>query len=327
MPNALAKLLTEKDVLIADGAMGSTLLQLGLPTGVSGESWNLDHPDLVGKVHLGFADAGSDILLTNTFSANRFHLTQCGLADRLRDLNMAGAAIVREIADKAGRPIVVAGSIGPLGGLLQPLGKRTVAEAEEAFLEQAEALKAGGVDVAWIETQLADNEMDAAIRAVGQAGLAYVATMSFDRAGRTMMGVRPEDAMRRIRTGPSKPLAFGANCGAGPAQMLDSILGLVRGAEGEVAVVAKSNCGLPVVGKDMRTSYSGTPAIMADYACLARDAGARIIGGCCGTTALHVAAMVVALSGCPKGAPPSYEEIERRLGPVRMTVKTAQPAS
>lgn len=319
MPNALAALLARKDVLIADGAMGSSLLKLGLPSGVAGELWNVEHPERVGAVHQGFADAGADILLTNTFGANRFHLGPLGLAERTGELNTAGAAIVRDIADKAGRPIVVAGSMGPLGGLLQPLGKRTVAEAEEAFLEQAEGMMAGGVDLVWIETQMADNELDAAIRAVHQAGLAYVATMSFDRAGRTMMGIRPEDAMRRMRKSACKPLAFGANCGAGPAQMLDTVIALARGAEGEIAVVAKSNCGLPVVDKDMRPSYTGTPAIMADYACLARDAGARIIGGCCGTTAPHLAAMVEALASRPKGSPPSHEEIERRLGPVKAT--------
>jgi methionine synthase I (cobalamin-dependent) len=214
--------------------------------------------------------------------------------------------------------------MGPIGGLLEPLGKRTVAEAEEAFFEQAQALKDGGVDIAWIETVFADNELDAAIRAVQRTGLPYVATMTFDRGGRTMMGIRPEDEMRRIRDSQWKPIAFGANCGVGPAQLIDSVIGLVRGAENEVIVVAKSNCGLPVIDKDMRVSYSGTPEIMGTYAFMARDAGARIIGGCCGTTAQHIKGMVEALSIRKKAAPPTYEDIEGMLGPVKVTTKVGK---
>ena len=321
MSNALTRLLAQKDVVMADGAMGTSLLQLGLANGVAGETWNLEYPDRVKSVHQGFLDAGSDILLTNTFGANRFPLAAHDLAGRVRELNLAGAAIVREVADRAGRPIVVAGDMGPIGGLLAPLGKRTVAEAEEAFFEQAQALKEGGVDIAWIETVFADNELDAAIRAVERAGLPYVATMTFDRAGRTMMGTRPEDEMRRIRDSLWKPVAFGANCGVGPAQLLDSILGLVRGAENEIVVVAKSNCGLPVIDQEMRVSYSGTPEIMGTYACMARDAGARIIGGCCGTTAPHIKAMAEALAARPRAAAPTHEEIEKLLGPVKDTSK------
>lgn len=324
MTNALTRLLDQKEVVIADGAMGTSLLQLGLANGVSGESWNLEHPDRVKSIHQSFVDAGSDILLTNTFGANRFPLASHELADKVRELNLAGARIVREVADRAGRPIVVAGDMGPIGGLLEPLGKRTVAEAEEAFFEQAQALKEGGVDIAWIETVFADNELDAAIRAVQRAGLPYVATMSFDRGGRTMMGIRPEDEMRRIRGSQWKPIAFGANCGVGPSQLIDSVIGLVRGAENEAIVVAKGNCGLPVIDKDMRVSYSGTPEIMGTYACMARDAGARIIGGCCGTTAQHIKGMVEALSSRPKAAPPTYEDIERLLGPVKVTTKAGK---
>lgn len=326
MANALARLLAQKDVVIADGAMGTSLIALGLANGASGELWNVEQAQSIASIHQGYADAGSDILLTNTFGANRYALASHELGERVREINLAAVAIVRAIADRAGRPVVVAGDMGPLGGLLEPLGKRTVAEAEAAFFEQAEALKEGGADVAWIETVIADNELDAAIRAVERAGLPYVATMTFDRGGRTMMGVRPEDAMRRMRSLACKPLAFGANCGVGPGQLLDSVIGLVRGGEGEIAVVAKSNCGLPVLDKDLRTSYSGTPEIMADYACMARDAGARIIGGCCGTTAAHIRHMVDALASRPRGPAPSYAEIESRLGPVKNTAKQAKSA-
>jgi methionine synthase I (cobalamin-dependent) len=232
-------------------------------------------------------------------------------------LNVAGARLARQVADRAPRPIVVAGSMGPTGDVLEPLGPRTADEAETAFFEQASALKEGGVDVAWIETMFADTELDAAIRGAERAQLPYVATMTFDTGGRTMMGVLPGEAMRRIRASSFQPVAFGANCGIGPAQLLDSVMGLVRAASPDVVIVAKSNCGLPVMGDDMRVSYNGTPEVMAQYALLARNTGARIIGGCCGTTAQHVRAMVQAVASRPRRATPSYEEIELLLGKIR----------
>jgi len=247
------------------------------------------------------------------------------LQNRVRELNMAGAALAREIADRAGRTVVVAGSMGPTGDVLEPLGPRTSAEAEEAFHEQADALRAGGADVAWIETMFADNELEAAIRGAARAGLPVVATMTFDTGGRTMMGIKPSDAMRRSKSLPTRPIAFGANCGIGPAQLLDSVLGMAETAVAGDIIVAKSNCGLPTMGDDMKVQYNGTPEVMAAYARLARDAGARIIGGCCGTTAIHVRAMAEALATSARADPPSYAEIERALGPVRkMTTRGAK---
>jgi 5-methyltetrahydrofolate--homocysteine methyltransferase len=206
---------------------------------------------------------------------------------------------------------------------LEPLGPRTSAEAEEAFHEQAEALRDGGADIAWIETMFDDNELGAAVRGAIRAGLPFVATMTFDTGGHTMMGVRPIDAMRRSKDLPGKPVAFGANCGVGPAQLLDSVLGLVQGAAAGDIIVAKSNCGLPAMSDDMKVRYNGTPEIMAAYAKLARDAGARIIGGCCGTTPEHVRAMAEALASSRKEAAPSYEKIERALGPIRKNTTQA----
>ena len=324
MSNRLGILLEQKEILIADGAMGTSLFRLGLADGAPGELWNVDHSERVKSVHRSFVDAGSDILLTNTFGANRFRLAQHKLEHRVRELNTAAARIAREIADSAGRTIVVAGDMGPIGDMLEPMGTRTVAEAEDAFFEQAQALKQGGVDLAWIETLYADDELDAAVRALQRAGLDYVATMTFDTGGRTMMGVRPEDAMRRVRKFQWKPVAFGANCGVGPSQILDSVIGLARGAENELVVVAKSNCGIPVIAANMEVSYDGTPETMAAYACFARDAGARIIGGCCGTTARHIKAMAAALSSRPKAMPPSYDDIEHKLGPVTRTTEAGK---
>lgn len=324
MSDPLSQLLAQKDVVIADGAMGTNLFDLGLANGAAGELWCVDHPDRVRSIHQGFIDAGADIILTNSFTANRYRFKLHRIEGRVHEINKAAAMVGREVADGAGRTIVVAGSMGPTGDLLEPLGERTAQEAEDAFAEQAIALKEGGVDVAWIETMYSHDEMFAAIRGVIRAGLPYVATMTFDTGGRTMMGIKPHDAIRFTHDLEVKPIAFGANCGIGPAQLLDSIVGLAQGAAPGQVIVAKSNCGVPHVGKGGKISYDGTPEIMADYVCLARDAGARIIGGCCGTTPMHLRAMVNALATRPKGAPPTYEEIERRLGPVKITVQLAQ---
>ncbi len=313
----VSDLLKDRQYLVADGAMGTNLFLLGLANGASGELWNVEQPAKVRSVYQGFVDAGSDFILTNTFGANRFRFALHRLQGRVRELNMAAAALAREVADTAGRKVLVAGNIGPSGDVLEPLGPRTAAEAEEAFHEQAEALREGGADVAWIETMFAEAELEAAVRGAHRAGLPVVATMTFDTGGRTMMGVRPMEAMRNSHNLPVRPVAFGANCGVGPAQLLDSVLGLAMGAESDDVIVAKSNCGLPVMGDDMKVRYDGTPEIMANYARLARDAGARIIGGCCGTTPAHVRAMVEALAGSVKQDKPSYEAVERLLGPIR----------
>jgi 5-methyltetrahydrofolate--homocysteine methyltransferase len=325
----ITRLLAERDYLVADGAMGTNLFLVGLANGAPGELWNVEEPDRVRAVHQGFVDAGSDIILTNTFGANVFRFALHKLQGRVRELNMAAAALARDVAERSGRKVVVAGSMGPTGDVLEPLGPRTQAEAEGAFHEQAEALRDGGADVAWIETMFAENEIEAAVRGAQRAGLPIVLTMTFDTGGRTMMGTRPSDAMRNSKSLAARPVAVGANCGVGPAQLLDSVLGLAQGAEPGDVIVAKSNCGLPVMGDDMKVRYDGTPEVMAAYARLARDAGARIIGGCCGTTAAHVRAMAESLAAAPRGATPTYEEIERTLGPIRKvtTRGAAKPAA
>jgi methionine synthase I (cobalamin-dependent) len=324
MSDPLTDLLRERDVLLIDGAMGTNLFALGLANGAPGELWNVEEPDSVTGVYQGFVDAGSDIILTNSFGSNRFRFALHRLQGRVRELNLAAAELARGVADKAGRKVIVAGSMGPTGDVFEPLGSRTQSEAEEAFHEQAEALRDGGADVAWIETMFAENELQAAVRGAQRAGLPIVATMTFDTGGRTMMGIRPSDAMRMSKTLPTRLLAFGANCGVGPAQLLDSVLGLAQGAEPGDIIVSKSNCGLPVMGDDMRVRYDGTPEIMAAYARLARDAGARIIGGCCGTTPEHMRAMAAALASSSKAVAPTYEEIERALGPIRKVTTKPQ---
>ena len=322
MANSLEALLTGRDWLLADGAMGTNLFALGLAGGVCGEQWNTAAPAKVESVHRDMVAAGADVLLTNTFGANRYRLALHGLGERAVEINEAGAEIARGVADAAGRPVVVAGSMGPTGDILEPLGERTRAEAVDAFAEQAEGLRRGGADVAWIETMYAENELEAAILAAREAGLPFLATMTFDTAGRTMMGIRPRDVPGFAVCRAHPPLGIGANCGVGPAQLLDSILGLHAAAGRDAVIVAKSNCGLPGMGDDLQVRYDGTPRIMAEYACLARDAGARIIGGCCGTTPAHLAAMREALERRPRAAAPDRAAIEARLGPLVVTAGT-----
>ena len=316
--STLQRLLDEKELLIADGATGTNLFDLGLANGASGELWCVEHPDRVRGLHQSFVDAGADILLTNSFSSNRFRFRLHQMESRVRELARAAAEIAREVAERAGRPVVVAGSMGPTGEMIQPLGERTRDEAREAFQEQAEALREGGADVAWIETMFSEEELAAAIQAAAAAGLPFVATMTFDTGGRTMMGLTPEQAVKNVKRHGPRPVAFGANCGMGPAQLIDTLIGLTRGAEPGDVIVAKGNAGLPKMGDDMRVAYDGTPAIMAEYACLARDVGARIIGGCCGTTAEHLRTMVEALATRPREPFPDHEKIERILGPVKV---------
>jgi 5-methyltetrahydrofolate--homocysteine methyltransferase len=323
--NKLSALLEEKEVLMADGGMGTTLFQLGLHSGAPGELWNLDHPERIEGVHRGFVDAGSDIILTNSFGGTRFRCRHHNSEDRVRDINVNAARIARKVADAANRPVVVGGSMGPTGEMIAPYGERAPEEIESGFVEQAIALKEGGVDVAWIETIFFEDELAAAVRAAERADLPYVLTMTFDTGGRTMMGLRPEDAIKLPVTHGWSPVAFGANCGVGPAQLIDSVLGLVKGSKPGDVVVAKGNCGLPKIGNDMKIRYDGTPEVMADYAALAYRAGARIIGGCCGTTQEHLKAMRAVLTGGPRGPSPTYAEIEQKLGPVKIT--TQRPAA
>ncbi len=315
MPNRLRSLLDERRVLLADGGMGTGLFARGLETGDSPELWNVEHADRVRDVHREFIDAGCDIILTNSFGGNAYRLKLHAAEGRVAELNQAAAAVARAAADAAGRPVIVAGSIGPTGEILEPVGALAVADAEAAFRAQAHALAAGRVDALWIETMSSAEELAAAVTAASSTGLPVCATMSFDTNGRTMMGLTP-DAALALAHGFVPPLTgFGANCGIGPAQLLATLLGFSRfERQGEV-IIAKGNCGIPEY-RDGAIHYTGTASIMADYALLARDAGARIIGGCCGTKGEHLAAMRRALDTTEPNAVPDVERIEALLGPV-----------
>ena len=310
--DALSKLLATRDWLMADGATGTNLFNMGLTAGEPPEFWNVEHPDRIRSLYRSAVEAGSDIFLTNTFGGNASRLKLHNAQGRVRELNRIGASLGREIADAAGRPVVVAGSVGPTGDIFEPMGTLTHAAAVEMFHEQAEGLKEGGADVLWIETISAPEEYKAAAEAAKLAGMPWCGTMSFDTAGRTMMGVTSAGMVEMVRSMANPPLAFGANCGVGSSDLMRTVMGFVA-AGPSVPLIAKGNAGIPKY-HDGHIHYDGTPELMAEYAVLARDAGVRIIGGCCGTMPDHLRAMRAALESRPRGPVPSLDDIQAKLG-------------
>lgn len=313
MTDALSRMLSDREWILADGATGTNLFNMGLSSGDAPELWNETEPGKVRKLYSGAVDAGSDLFLTNSFGGNASRLKLHGAADRAFELSRIAAEIGRDVADAAGRPVIVAGSIGPTGEIMAPMGNLTHETAVEMFHQQAEGLKAGGADVLWVETISAAEEFKAAAEAAARAGMPWCGTMSFDTAGRTMMGLTSAAMVKLVEKLPHKPLAFGANCGVGASDLLRTVLGFVA-AGAERPIIAKGNAGIPKY-VDGKIEYDGTPELMGVYARLARDAGARIIGGCCGSKPEHVESIRRALETTPPGGRPSLEEIEAKLGP------------
>jgi methionine synthase I (cobalamin-dependent) len=288
----LESMLASYPYLLADGAMGTMLMDAGLERGDVPESWNSLHPDRVRAIHRGYIEAGSQIILTNTFGCNCYRLQRRGIQGRVAELNRAAAQLVRAEADIAPHKVVVAGSIGPTGEMLQPLGTLSYEDAKAAFAEQAAALAEGGVEVLWVETMSDLEEVRAAVEgARSVSDLPLVVTMTFDTKGRTMMGVKPVRALEMIRQ--FKPVALGANCGKGPDE-LEATIQDMHTADTSMVLVAKANAGLPEL-VDGEIVYRATPEVMADYAVRVYGLGARIIGACCGSTPKHIQAMAEAL--------------------------------
>jgi len=310
--NALSSLLATRDWLMADGATGTNLFNMGLEAGEPPEFWNTERPDNIRQLYRAAVEAGSDIFLTNSFGGNAARLKLHNAQGRVRELNRVAAALGREIADASGRVVVVAGSVGPTGEIFEPMGNLTHAAAVEIFHEQAEGLKEGGADVLWVETMSAFEEYAAAAEAAALAGMAWCGTMSFDTAGRTMMGITSAKLAALVETLPNPPLAFGANCGVGASDLMRTVLGF-EAAGAARPIIAKGNAGIPKYHEG-HIHYDGTPDLMAEYAVLARDAGVRIIGGCCGTMPEHLKAMRDALESRPRGPVPSVEDIRAKLG-------------
>jgi methionine synthase I (cobalamin-dependent) len=290
----IQSVLESSGYMITDGAMGTVLFSSGLDQGDPPELWNVDHPERVAAVHQAYFDAGAQVMLTNTFGGNRYRLMLHNSQDRVEEVNHAAAVILREVVTKNGDKALVAGDIGPSGQVLTPYGELSFQEAKEGFTQQAEALISGGVDLIWIETMSDLEEVRAAVEGTQQisADIPIVTTMTFDTHGHTMMGVSPEQALETLS--PLGPEALGGNCGNGPDEIIE-VIQKMHQVDPNLTLVAKANAGIPelVGGKPV---YRASPATMADYAVNSYQAGARIIGACCGSTPDHIKAIAQALA-------------------------------
>ncbi|HUF37356.1 MAG TPA: bifunctional homocysteine S-methyltransferase/methylenetetrahydrofolate reductase [Anaerolineales bacterium] len=286
---ALSALLAADRPLLMDGAMGTMLHERGVGFDECFDELNLTRPAVVAEVHRAYLDAGAGSLLTNTFGANRYRLARHGLEDRVDEINRAGVELARRVILASFREVHLVGDIGPLGVRLAPFGRVQLEQAREAFTEQVEALAGAGVDFLLFETFTDLYEIIEGVRAAREVapGTGVVASMTFTRDDRTVLGNSPEEIARTLQN--EGVDVIGINCSGGPAQML-RILRRMRAAVPEAHFLVKPNAGLPEqVGG--RILYPAGPAYFADYAQAFRQAGARLIGGCCGTTPQHIAAM------------------------------------
>jgi methionine synthase / methylenetetrahydrofolate reductase(NADPH) len=267
--------------------MGTELYARGIPFSRSFDELNLSRPQLVKEVHLSYVKAGADIIESNTFGANRFRLGKFDLAHRVRETNLAGARLAREVA---GDDLYVAGSVGPLGVRLEPLGPTSLDEAREVFREQIAALVEGGVDLIMVETMIDPNEAHAALTAAREAGvLPVVVQMTVEEDGSTQTGSKAEDFTRELDQWGAD--VIGLNCSTGPAALLDTIERIAAATTRKLS--AQPNAGLPDTVEG-RSIYLCSPEYMASYARRFIDAGVRLIGGCCGTTPAHIQAIKAA---------------------------------
>ena len=285
------------EILVADGATGTSYQAMGLPIGVAPDEWVEDHPERVIGLHRAFIEAGSDIILTDTFGGTPIRLRETRFADRAGELNRRAAKLASEAA--AGTHVLVAGSMGPTGMLMDPLGDLTASAAADAYAEQAAGLVAGGVDLLLLEAFFALEEAVAAVEGIRRVtALPLVVSFSFDQGTRTMMGVSPAAMVKAI--GPLGVAAIGANCGRSldeMARIVDELASLDAG----IPLWIKPNAGLPRMDGDV-ARYDTTPETMASFAERFLEAGARIVGGCCGSSPAHVAAIAAAAAYHRTGA-------------------------
>jgi methionine synthase I (cobalamin-dependent) len=287
-------LLDRGGYIITDGAMGTVLFAAGLEHGDPPELWNINHPERIAEVHRTYIAAGSQVLLTNTFGGNRYRLSLHNAQDKVAGANRAAAKILRQVTDESDAELIVAGDIGPSGEVLAPYGELAFQDAKDGFAEQAAALIEGDVDLIWIETMSDLEEVRAAVEGAREVSpdIPIVTTMTFDTHGRTMMGVTPEQAYETLSS--FDVVALGGNCGNGPEEIIEVISKMSSLNNGK-PLVAKANAGIPELVKG-KAVYRATPETMADYAINSYNAGARIIGGCCGSTPDHIAAIKLALA-------------------------------
>ena len=308
------ELLEKRGTLVADGAMGTVLFDLGLETGGCPELLNIERPDLVEKVHKGYYEAGSDIVLTNTFGGTATRLKLHQLQDRVAELNTTAVEIAIRAGDTISRPTLVAGSIGPTGELYEPLGPLTREEGVRLFSEQCDALVEGGVDILWIETLSSWEELDAAVTAASGREVPVTVTLSFDTNGHTMMGLAPKDFGAWWHD--HQIAGLGANCGIGPSDVVQAA-GEIHRAAPDAIVIAKGNCGIPLY-KGEQLVYPSGPEAMVDYTELALRSGVTIVGACCGSGFKHIAAIRATVDAGVAGERPTPTEISDRLGEVSM---------
>jgi 5-methyltetrahydrofolate--homocysteine methyltransferase len=289
----IQNLLDRGGYIITDGAMGTVLFASGLEHGDPPELWNINYPERVAAVHKAYIEAGSQVLLTNTFGGSRYRLSLHNAQDQVVEANRAAAKILRQVVDESDVEVIVAGDIGPSGEVLAPYGELAFQDAKDGFTEQAAALIEGNVDLIWIETMSDLEEVRAAVEGTREVSqeIPIVTTMTFDTHGRTMMGVTPEQAFDTLSS--FNVVALGGNCGNGPEEIVEVITKMSSLNNG-VPLVAKANAGIPELVKGQAV-YRASPETMADYAINSYNAGARIIGGCCGSTPDHIAAIKGAL--------------------------------
>ena len=314
MPHAFSERLGEGP-LLCDGAMGTVLYARGVALDGCFDVLNLNNPRLVQGVHADYIAAGADCIETNTFGANRFKLAAHGLETQTREVNRRGVRLARDVRESAGRDVWVLGSIGPLGKYLEPLGTVTADEARDAFREQAEALLEGGVDAFVVETFSDLAEIRLAIEAIRSVtDLPIVAQMAFTDEAVTFMGRPPAEVARDLRA--LGVQAIGANCSVGSSTLYD-VLERMAPEAGGLPLAIQPNAGLPSrIGE--RLIYLSSPAYMGEYAGRMVEAGARLVGGCCGTTPQHTAAMRETLDRLTPG-------VRRREARVTV-IRPARPA-
>lgn len=281
----LRERLSAGEILLADGATGTALMAAGLPPGTPPEVWNVEQPDEILRLYRSYLDAGSQIILTNSFGGSRIKLDKGGFGERAEELNQAAAALARRAA---GENAFVAGDMGPTGEMMAPLGKLTYQEAEEIFAEQARALATGGVDLIWVETMMDLDEARAAVSGARRATMLPIfCSLSFGPRGRTMMGVKASQAAKVLW--PLGLTAIGANCGDG-IDVIEPVLRQMREVLPTAPLIAKPNAGMPkLIGNE--TVYDMEPAAFAERIPEFITLGAQIVGACCGSMPAHISAV------------------------------------
>ncbi|NWG06198.1 MAG: homocysteine S-methyltransferase family protein [Chloroflexi bacterium] len=291
--NQFLERLNRGEILVADGATGSNLQRMGLRPGQPPEDLIIDNPDILLKLESSFVEAGSDIILTCTFGGTRMRMKDSKYQDRAPEVNMRAAELARKAAS-AREGVMVAGSMGPVGGLLKPYGPLEAEEVKATFAEQAKALTEGGVDLLLIETMFSFEETTAAFEgAKSVSDLPIVVSFSYDRGTRTMMGIKPKDVIKKYSE--MGAVVIGANCGT-TLENMEAVVKEYAATLPNFPLWVKPNAGVPHM--DIETEqgvYDMTPEDMGNYAKKYVELGAKIVGGCCGNTPEHVAAIAKAV--------------------------------